>query len=275
MTGSPESLDIVVRAWKSVPSRGHAGARQPPSTLPTVPRVHGLMNGGDGMTLPDASRRSRRAVLAGAIGGIAALVAQSVHRPAAVDAATGDIVKVGGSYTGTRTIFDNPTGTGVIGVTRGGVGRSGLKGESRTPFGYGVIGTSSSSADESGGVLGEGLGRGVIGHALGYGVEGISDAEGVGVYGRATNENGVGWSVRGLHPRRYGSHRRWTSLIQLLGHGANRVGAALCRRDARHTTRGKHSSPGHAAVRSWGRHDRRCPGSRERRCRFVHGPAVV
>lgn len=144
------------------------------------------------MTLPDASRRSRRAVLAGAIGGIAALVAQSVHRPAAVDAATGDIVKVGGSYTGTRTIFDNPTGTGVIGVTRGGVGRSGLKGESRTPFGYGVIGTSSSSADESGGVLGEGLGRGVIGHALGYGVEGISDAEGVGVYGRATNENGVG-----------------------------------------------------------------------------------
>src|SRR5688572_33496874 len=97
--------------------------------LPRRMRAERQVTEGIPMTLPDASQRSRRAMLAGAIGGVAALVAQSVHPPATVDAATGDIVHVGGSYTGTRTIFVNPNGTGLFGINRGGVQKSGLRGE--------------------------------------------------------------------------------------------------------------------------------------------------
>ena len=146
------------------------------------------------MTLPDTSQRSRRAVLAGAIGGVAALVAQSVQRPATVDAATGDIVKVGGSYTGTRTIFENPNGTGIIGVNKGGGFRSGLRGDSYTATGFGVIGMSTNGGEQSAGVLGQGPVTGVRGIALnnqGAGVQGITVAQGVGVLGRANAVGGV------------------------------------------------------------------------------------
>lgn len=154
------------------------------------------------MTIAAETRRSRRAVLAGAIGGVAALVAQSVHRPATVDAATGDIVHVGGSYTGTRTIFVNPNGTGLFGINRGGVQKSGLRGESYTQTGYGVWGVSE-GIHPAAGVYGQGP-TGVRGWSVAVGVEGITVAQGTGVLGRATGANGIAGRFEAVSPATMG-----------------------------------------------------------------------
>jgi hypothetical protein len=173
------------------------------------------------MRLDAAIPRSRRALLVGALGGVAAVVSQALGRPLGVHAGAGndgDPMVVGGEYfdARSRTFLKNATnnddvfvavtsgsgkgvwgkndggGPGVYGqATNAGSGVQGVSG-----VGLGVYGTSTSNA----GVWGEstdGVGvrgrsttdRGVLGSGRTIGVEGRSDV-GTGVEG--TSQSGFG-----------------------------------------------------------------------------------
>jgi hypothetical protein len=121
------------------------------------------------MAMDATSRRSRRAVLVGGIGGIAALVASALGRPPTVRAADGEAVTVGGTFEGvTPTTITNHAAGGVA-----------VAGHSDAPGGLGI------------GIYGESPGRGVTGQTtVGRGVNGIATA-GVGVFGGSTTGTGV------------------------------------------------------------------------------------
>jgi hypothetical protein len=172
--------------------------------------------------------RSRRAVLAGALAGLGATVASAIGHVAAVDAANGDVVHVGDqALTGTQTtiissatesisvLWGNATSASGTGV--------GIRGDSASPFGSGVWGTSpgtgvKGTSDIGTGVRGtsntgigvrgtSGPGTGIVGIAsvvgdsdTGTGVQGESNSgtavrglgfHGVGVYGYSSSEAGV------------------------------------------------------------------------------------
>ena len=133
--------------------------------------------------------RSRRAVLAASVGGAAALLAQALGRPMVADAANGDAVTVGGSFSGTApTTITNAAGDAVQAINSATSG-SGLVAHATAATGttYGVF--SQSDSTDGTGVLGVGALSGVVGGASGHGrgVYGWNDDEpyGVGVYGQA------------------------------------------------------------------------------------------
>jgi len=158
------------------------------------------------MTVDTTAPRSRRAILAASLGGAAALVANSLGRAAPVEAANGDTVRVGQSFTGTQTTLIAATGIhGIWGQSLGAEGQVGIVGTS--DVGWGVDGESDSGFGVSGysgssiGVRGEsgGANHGVAGvSAGGNGVYGGS--EGVGVYG----ETGAGIGVVGASNTNFG-----------------------------------------------------------------------
>ena len=156
--------------------------------------------------------RSRRALLAGGVGGLAALTASALGRPLPARADDGDIVRVGyWLMAESTTILDNATnaeptlcgrgsfGDGLMG-TSDASGRSGVYAVNTDAGGYGVYGEN--KATGSIGSLGSGT-FGVRGHVreTGSGVRGLSPS-GEGVYG--TSSTGIG--VRGGSTSGIGVH---------------------------------------------------------------------
>src|SRR5437667_2728668 len=126
--------------------------------------------------------RSRRALLAGALGGVGAWAAAALGRASAVRAANGDPVLVGGTYTATSVTKISTTATNDAAFWGEGDNGVGLHGSSyagtailgSSTLGPGVTGTTSSgiavdgNADTGYGVIGgSGTGVGVQGSSLG------------------------------------------------------------------------------------------------------------
>jgi hypothetical protein len=177
------------------------------------------------MVLATARPRSRRELLAGAAGGVLALVASAIGRPLPARAADGQAVLVGGEYTSTSvTKITNGTprdaslpleassgdaiqGDSSSGIAIRGVSGSyvGVWGESTSLIGVrgvsasgtGIAGSSTSGAGVIGassaavGVSGQGRTVGVLGNsAAGVAVR-AETVSGFGVYGRADSGTGL------------------------------------------------------------------------------------
>lgn len=141
---------------------------------------HGL-----GDARPTERPRSRRAVLAGLLGGVGAWAAASVGRAGPVAAANGDVVHVGDQgLTGTQTTVIStatPSISVLWGSTTANTGSGvGLRGDSASQGGSGVWGNNT------------GFGPGVSGTSSGTGVSGTSSSA-FGVHGRS----GAGVAVIG------------------------------------------------------------------------------
>jgi hypothetical protein len=146
---------------------------------------------------PDKTARSRRALLAGALGGIGAVIAGAVGRASPVRA-EGEAMVVGGDYndatsatilgnsTNTATVFlaqSTANGIGVYGFSNSNIGTKGESGSS-----LGVSGVSTSSTGVAGSST---TGNGIIGVSGSQaGVKGVSTSN-FGVYGTATSGTGV------------------------------------------------------------------------------------
>ena len=190
------------------------------------------------MAIETAAPRSRRALLAASLGGLAALGVEALGRPAPARAGTdGDVVlgapntatsitKIA-NYTTSNTVFwgASSTGTGVYGTSSS---TSGVRGESNSGFGvygvsassYGVLGDSSSSYGVCGGssatdqpaIVAQSFGNstGLLGYSgptnppaapVKTGVYGyaVQDASSRGVTGRTTAGRGVyGYATSGI-----------------------------------------------------------------------------
>ena len=113
------------------------------------------------------SGRSRRALLAGALGGLGAWAASAIGRASQVRAANGDPVLVGGSHSGISPTSISVTGSPAL-----------ILSSSFTPGGTALRGFTSSS--------------------MGIGVQGLSHgADGVGLDGHATGATGANYGVMG------------------------------------------------------------------------------
>ena len=139
------------------------------------------------LSSPESRPRSRRALLAGALGGLGALAASAVGRVSPAAAANGDPVVQGQTNTATATtvvqnttqdhsaLWGSATATSGTGV--------GVRGSTASQYGYGVWGEGGYS-----GVQGTGSAYGVYGDSLG----------GDGVRGYTTSGTGTsGWSTSG------------------------------------------------------------------------------
>ncbi|HLX34104.1 MAG TPA: hypothetical protein VKR30_02560 [Candidatus Limnocylindrales bacterium] len=142
-------------------------------------------------SIPAGSPRTRRAILAAAVGTGAAAVAGALARPLTVAAANGDAVTVGNQFTGSLTTqIVNNTNTNIVIEGTSNAGGIGVEGDSNT--GYGVYGDSTSGTGTYG-ISSSGVGVGAssdtnhavdayAGSAAGAGVRGGSNG-GSGVYG--------------------------------------------------------------------------------------------
>jgi hypothetical protein len=143
------------------------------------------------MSIDNVARPTRRGVLAAAVGGLAALAANALGRPAALRADNGDAVLLGQtnfSTTFTGITQENDTGVVALACVTAGSG-PGVHGHSEK--GYGVQGTSNASA----GVYGRGISVGVHGEAI--------SPTGTGVFAENTNVSNV--ENYGLAARTLGS----------------------------------------------------------------------
>lgn len=158
--------------------------------------------------------RSRRALLAGSIGGLAALALDAFGRPRITEAANGDTVKVGQGRTGSATTsITSSSITAFLGVSSTGGARAvrglasatsgdgmGVHGESKSGAGAGVNGFNAATSGVPVGVRGvsTGPGIGVYGFA-GRGVLGeASTAGGSGVVAKNTASTGSGRALTAL-----------------------------------------------------------------------------
>lgn len=147
----------------------------------------------------DDQPRTRRAILAAAVGGVAATVVQSLGRPAETHAANGDVVKAGNSYTATApTAISNSAASsearGLVGRATAGSGATmGVEGVSGSAAGIGVGGRSAN-------------GTGVLGFSGEPGSRPPASAARTGVFGNAAQsptsvgvlgKSTVGYGVRG------------------------------------------------------------------------------
>ena len=158
------------------------------------------------MSIDATAPRTRRAVLAGALGGLAAVAANALGRPMPTLAADGQAMLVGGEYSSSSvTSVTNATGNGIY----GGSLDTGIAVTGQGNQGIGVHGFSTTNI----GVLGETTGSvaAIAGRSFGggTGVLGTADNAPVpaakpktGVYGQATQDStsrGVwGYSPAGL-----------------------------------------------------------------------------
>lgn len=152
------------------------------------------------MSIETSAPRSRRAVLAAALGGVGAVIASRLATPGAVSAADTDPVLVGGSFTGTLTTSLASTAAGAaLAVTGVGQGVTG-----QTPDGIGLWGASTdtvpvvdfTAAGHRTGIVGvTGTGTGIANNTGEVGIYGFSDLSGnsTGVWG----DTGSGYGVLG------------------------------------------------------------------------------
>lgn len=136
--------------------------------------------------------RSRRTILAGALGGLAGLALGALGRPAETRAANGETVTVGGSFSGTATtqLTVSTMQPAIAGYSTATTGTSdGVRGEGYAPNGIGVYGIARADSGPSTGVRGDTFspsGTGVYGGGGSVGVSGYSSqAYGKGVDGYA------------------------------------------------------------------------------------------
>jgi hypothetical protein len=154
------------------------------------------------MAIDTTSLRTRRAILIGALGGIAASVAAAVGRATPVSAADGDTVLVGGTYSATHTTVFDTGHTSVLAFAGLNLADgTGVAGSSMT--GIGIRGASKSTTRPATLGLGYGNGTGVQGHSgtggnvpappVKTGVVGSAnqDATAVGVQGKSRAGAGV------------------------------------------------------------------------------------
>jgi len=168
-----------------------------------------------GTTHSESVAPSRRALLAGALGGLGAVAASAIGRVTSVRAANGDPVTVGNNFTGTsdtkitttsqvawdgvssatnadavrgsataatggawgvRGVSNSSQGSGVVGQAFAVTGNpTGVRGDTSSPDGNGVVGTGFATSGASIGVKGQSLSPG------GIGVLGVNQAGGFGL----------------------------------------------------------------------------------------------
>jgi hypothetical protein len=158
---------------------------------------------------PD-SRRSRRSLLAAALGGIAGMVGGSLGRPDAVRGAAGDSLKVGQSnYAGTNTTRLNTTSSGgAFWMTQYGYG-SGVRGDSVNGHGmvattqhgdrFGLDATNAGAAGSGAAINADGGSghHGVIAHGLNA-VFGVTTTTGyAALYGESQGTTGATYGIYG------------------------------------------------------------------------------
>jgi len=196
---------------------------------------------------PDSKSPSRRALLAGALGGIGAWAASAIGRASPVQAANGAIVHVGDELTGTsvtrltnsanaNTVIwgESTQGVGVVGTSDASYGVYGtsnssiaVRGESNS--GNGIWGTSASASQAA--AVGRSFGdsTGVLGVSgapppakAKTGVHGYAnqDTNAVGVWG----ESGVGIGVRGVSGSNTALRGDNTSGFAVVGSSSTGVG---------------------------------------------------
>jgi hypothetical protein len=145
--------------------------------------------------------RSRRAVLAAAVGGLAASAAHALSRPTPVLATDGQPVVQGADNIGSAsTLIRSNTTTAFQGLADAGSGTAyGVRGRSNSTGGAGVVGQVGALTGANYGVRGLAAstsgGIGVRGEAPNLGVQGISTATtGItsGVFGQNASQNGAG-----------------------------------------------------------------------------------
>ena len=149
------------------------------------------------MTVDSQDVRSRRGLLAAAVGGLGVMVAGALSRPLQVDAANGDTVKVGQAKSGTALTQISSSSSAFKGRSTGS-GLSGVIGESTSGTGFGVNGFNSASGGTGvrGGGGPSGIGvygigpRGVVGESTGPG--------GFGVVAKSSSTTGTGNALRAL-----------------------------------------------------------------------------
>ena len=139
---------------------------------------------------PETKSPSRRAVLAGALGGIGALAATVIGRAAPVRATDGQPILQGADNTGTvgTLVRISTSSTALQGLVDATTGTTyGVRGRNSSTAGAGVYGVASASSGTSAGV------RGVTDSPGGYGVWGGSDSLSgtIGVYGVSGSTIGV------------------------------------------------------------------------------------
>jgi hypothetical protein len=146
--------------------------------------------------------RSRRTVLAAALGGLAASAAQALGRPTAALATDGQPVVQGADNIGSAsTLVRSGTTTAFQGLADATSGTAyGVRGRSNSTDGAGVVGQDVAVTGTNYGVRGIAAstgGVGVRGEAPSLGVEGISsntadDPRSIGVLGKNASQNGAG-----------------------------------------------------------------------------------
>jgi hypothetical protein len=159
------------------------------------------------MPIDTSSPRTRRAILAGGLGGLAAFAANALGRPAATMASDGQTMVVGGEYSSTSvTSVTNATGNGFYGGSLGtgfaitGQGSQGIGVHGFSTFNIGMLGETDSSSLAAVAGRSFGGGTGVLGTADNAPIPAAKLK--TGVYGQATQDSssrGVwGYSPAGL-----------------------------------------------------------------------------
>ena len=211
-----------------------------------------------------AARRTRRQMITGGTGAIAALAAGALARPVPAQAASGKPVVLGETNTETaETIVSNSSGSDALSGSATGTGR-GLTGISDT--GAGVYGQSGTTASE---ILLNGFGvHGITDHATGFGVLGENYGDGTavaglgGLYGtgvHGTSNSGVGVygeggaiGVRGLNtgpgPGVQGDAFTGIGVLATGMIGLSVQGPAMFSRSGVLTVRAGHSSATHTVI---------------------------
>jgi hypothetical protein len=150
-------------------------------------------------TEAQSASSSRRAILATAVGGLAALVAQALGRPAAIRGADGDAVTAGrdtGASNTTRVTTSG--GNGLMGITSdtggtgvyGSGGQMGLFGTATENYSFGVRGYTNSAYGKGGSFTGNGP-SGIGSEATAWYGNGAYGASTLGVFPIAPVKTGV------------------------------------------------------------------------------------
>jgi hypothetical protein len=147
------------------------------------------------MSADTSAPRSRRALLAGALGGVAALAANAIGRPLEVRAADNGNFVLGNTNNATQLTYllNNTDSDTVLGIqsTTGGLAISGVSNTND-----GVVGTSQGAGNGVFGTSSTGVGVKGVGA---FGVHGSNSANGVGVVGLGAGGTGVwGQSASGI-----------------------------------------------------------------------------
>jgi hypothetical protein len=159
------------------------------------------------MPIDTSSPRTRRAILVGGLGGLAAFAADALGRPAATMASDGQTMLVGGEYSSSSvTAVTNATGNGFhagslgTGFALTGQGSQGIGVHGFSTFNIGVLGETDSSSLAAVAGRSFGGGTGVLGSADNAPIPAAKAK--TGVYGQATQDSssrGVwGYSPAGL-----------------------------------------------------------------------------